>query len=593
MSIAVKSGLPSLGSTEGAVITKDDISVTEETSPSASAGEDLPRGKSAYEIAKENGFNGTETEWLASLKGEPGAAGASGKDGENGKTPYVGDNGNWYIGADDTGKPSRGAKGEKGEKGDTGAQGIQGEKGDTGAQGPQGAAGADGKTPYVGDNGNWFVGSDDTGKPSRGEKGEPGSPGAKGDKGDPGATPNLTIGSVTTLDAGQNATASMGGTAESPVLNLGIPRGAKGEPGEGGGGTYYVELDGNFPNYTLSETTPLADIAAAYNDGKTMFCRCSMGSFTATLPLFVPIAELNTWIFSGSGGAAVISFPAQYFTIIVSAQGVTAENKRLVRTDAIVSSVSASSTHDDVPSAKCVYDELQERSLKQATSDTLGGVKADPATAYDTQPVRIDDSGKLVTAAGGADISLGLTSAAVGQIIKVKAIDASGKPTAWEAADMPSGGGWELITDITLTEDGGGASNLDVTRNDKGEEFEYRQCMVCLSGKVINGWPKGAYEYIYLYENNDATGINAAVSLTRLAAGEGGTEYKTTVEMSIFGNLMRLIACGGSSDTSSLIIRNDTSIDTFRSIKLSCHGNNQWTSVPLAAGGRVVIYGRK
>ena len=246
MSIAVKSGLPSLGSTEGAVISADEVSVSEDGSAAASVGEDLPRGKSAYEIAKENGFNGTEAEWLASLKGEPGAAGASGKDGENGKTPYVGDNGNWYIGADDTGKPSRGAKGDKGEKGDTGAQGIQGEKGDTGAQGPQGAAGADGKTPYVGDNGNWFVGSDDTGKPSRGEKGEPGSPGArgepgspgaKGDKGDPGATPNLTIGSVTTLEAGQNATASMGGTAESPVLNLGIPRGAKGEPGEGGGGT--------------------------------------------------------------------------------------------------------------------------------------------------------------------------------------------------------------------------------------------------------------------------------------------------------------------------------------------------------------------
>lgn len=38
-------------------------------------------------------------------------------------------------------------------------------------------------------------------------------------------------------------------------------------------------------------------------------------------------------------------------------------------------------------------------------------------------------------AAGGTDISLGLTSAAVGQIIKVKAIDESGKPTAWEALD--------------------------------------------------------------------------------------------------------------------------------------------------------------
>ena len=40
-------------------------------------------------------------------------------------------------------------------------------------------------------------------------------------------------------------------------------------------------------------------------------------------------------------------------------------------------------------------------------------------------------------AAGGTDISLGLTSAAVGQTIKVKAIDESGKPTAWEAAVSP------------------------------------------------------------------------------------------------------------------------------------------------------------
>ena len=54
-----------------------------------------------------------------------------------------------------------------------------------------------------------------------------------------------------------------------------------------------------------------------------------------------------------------------------------------------------------------------------------------------------DGSKKLATeeyvnnsiAAGGTDISLGLTSAAVGQTIKVKAVDESGKPTAWEASD--------------------------------------------------------------------------------------------------------------------------------------------------------------
>lgn len=355
MSIAVKSGLPSLGSTEGAVISADEVSVSEDGSAAASVGEDLPRGKSAYEIAKENGFDGTEAEWLASLKGATGAAGANGKDGENGKTPYVGENGNWYIGANDTGKPSRGAKGDKGSPGVTPTFGIESVE--------TGEPGTDAEVTMTGDapnHGLRFViprgDKGDTGSPgAKGDKGEQGSPGAKGDKGDTGATPNLTIGTVTTLEAGQNATASMGGTAESPVLNLGIPKGAKGEPGEGGGGTYYVELNGNYPNYTLSETTPLTDIAAAYNDGKALFCRCSMGDYTATLPLFVPMPAMNTWIFSGSGGAEAMNFPAQYFTIVVTAQGVSAEDKRLVRTDAIVTSVSSSSTNAQVPSAKAVY----------------------------------------------------------------------------------------------------------------------------------------------------------------------------------------------------------------------------------------------
>ena len=81
--------------------------------------------------------------------------------------------------------------------------------------------------------------------------------------------------------------------------------------------------------------------------------------------------------------------------------------------------------------------------LPQATAEAIGGVKADSAEAADTQPVRIGEDGKLYTAPGDTDISLGLTSAAVGQTIKVKAIDKSGKPTAWEAADMPS---WSQIS---------------------------------------------------------------------------------------------------------------------------------------------------
>ena len=62
--------------------------------------------------------------------------------------------------------------------------------------------------------------------------GKDGNPGAKGDPGPTGATPNIQIGTVQTLDPGQQATASMSGTPENPLLNLGIPQGDKGDPGE-------------------------------------------------------------------------------------------------------------------------------------------------------------------------------------------------------------------------------------------------------------------------------------------------------------------------------------------------------------------------
>ena len=74
-------------------------------------------------------------------------------------------------------------QGAKGDKGDPGEQGPKGEPGDTG---PAGASGTDGITPTIGENGNWYIGATDTGKPSRGEKGDPGAAGAKGDQGEQG-----------------------------------------------------------------------------------------------------------------------------------------------------------------------------------------------------------------------------------------------------------------------------------------------------------------------------------------------------------------------------------------------------------------------
>lgn len=45
-------------------------------------------------------------------------------------------------------------------------------KGDKGDKGDAGINGTNGITPTIGSNGNWFLGSEDTGKPSRGEKGD-------------------------------------------------------------------------------------------------------------------------------------------------------------------------------------------------------------------------------------------------------------------------------------------------------------------------------------------------------------------------------------------------------------------------------------
>ena len=71
-------------------------------------------GQSAYALAVQLGFTGSEADWIASLKG---------------------------------------AKGDKGDKGDTGAQGPKGATGATGPQGPTGATGARGATGATGPQG--------------------------------------------------------------------------------------------------------------------------------------------------------------------------------------------------------------------------------------------------------------------------------------------------------------------------------------------------------------------------------------------------------------------------------------------------------
>lgn len=198
-------------------------------------GKDGVDGKSAYQIAVDNGYPGTEQAWLASLKGdkgdtgEPGAAGEKGEPGEKGDTGTAGKDGrdgtdgaagrdgvngasayeiavqHGYGGSEtawleslhgaDGAKGDTGAAGAKGEKGDIGATGAKGEKGDKGDPGAAGAAGKDGaagKSAYQIAVANGFDGTEQAWlaslKGEKGDKGDTGAAGAKGEKGDTGAT---------------------------------------------------------------------------------------------------------------------------------------------------------------------------------------------------------------------------------------------------------------------------------------------------------------------------------------------------------------------------------------------------------------------
>lgn len=86
-----------------------------------------PEGDSAYEVAVNNGFVGTEAAWLLTLKGADGAQGPQGIQGPPG------------------------ADGVDGGQGPQGIQGAPGADGAEGPEGPQGPPGADG-LDYTGPN---------------------------------------------------------------------------------------------------------------------------------------------------------------------------------------------------------------------------------------------------------------------------------------------------------------------------------------------------------------------------------------------------------------------------------------------------------
>lgn len=104
-------------------------------------GENGANGKSAYELAVQNGYVGSLSQWLASLKGQQGEQGLQGP-----------------IGATGPAGP-QGEQGPQGLQGLQGVEGPQGQKGEKGSDGLPGAAGANGKSAYELAQDNGFTGT--------------------------------------------------------------------------------------------------------------------------------------------------------------------------------------------------------------------------------------------------------------------------------------------------------------------------------------------------------------------------------------------------------------------------------------------------
>lgn len=93
-----------------------------------------------------------------------------------------------------------------------------------------------------------------------GKDGLNGKDGVNGQNGQDGITPNIQIGTVTTLEPNEHATVTRTGTAEQPVFNFGIPKGEKGNPGE----VTEETLDKLIPKDTASGEVVSVDDAIAY-----------------------------------------------------------------------------------------------------------------------------------------------------------------------------------------------------------------------------------------------------------------------------------------------------------------------------------------
>lgn len=176
--------------------------------------------------------------------------------GDDGLTPFIGENGNWWIGTEDTGTKARGKDGAPGRDGVDGRDGIDGKDGAVGPQGPQGPSGKDGYTPVK--DVDYFDGLPG----QNGKDGTPGKDGVNGKDGKDGTSVTVLSVKESNTDGGSNIVTFSDGKT------LTIKNGSKGTDGKNGtNGTDGKDgkdgVDGKDYILTEADKTEIANLVLA------------------------------------------------------------------------------------------------------------------------------------------------------------------------------------------------------------------------------------------------------------------------------------------------------------------------------------------
>ena len=276
---------------------------------------------------------------------------------------------------------------------------------------------------------------------------------------------------------------------------------------------------GGSAGYTADKTA--AEIEAAYQAGRTIVCKTQARLFIGDIPLELPLkSRMQERVFSFAVDQLVRN---GIFTVVVdiSDSGVEVSNN-----------------------------------MVEIYKQPVGGIpKSDLADDVQTSLAKADTA-----------ISLGLTAATPGQIIKVKTVQ-DGKPTEWEAVDMPSEGvEWYEVIDMETAEN---VNDLIISTDKNGRPISgYHALAMVLCFKIpADSTQTSDSGKIWVYP----IGSNNLTSVLRIITDDAGWKTITRTYNYLYAGSNRAIFVSGAPFAS---VFNETINNVFDGIRLYINNAN-------------------